>query len=77
MTTMAAGVAHDIKNPLAAMKIYLALLRKAVTGGKNMEKASSFIDIIEEETERLNEIAVDFLFAVKPNSNSRWTRSTR
>ena len=66
MTTMAAGVAHDIKNPLAAMKIYLALLRKAVTGGKNMEKASSFIDIIEEETERLNEIAVDFLFAVKP-----------
>lgn len=66
MTTMAAGVAHDIKNPLAAMKIYLALLRKAVTSGKNIEKASSFIDIIEDETERLNEIAVDFLFAVKP-----------
>lgn len=66
MTTMAAGVAHEIKNPLAAMQIYTSLLRKAIASGKGMEKASEFIDIIEQETERLNEIAVDFLFAVKP-----------
>ena len=66
MTTMAAGVAHEIKNPLAAMKIYTSLLRKAIKSGKNMDKAEEFIDIIEDETERLNEIAVDFLFAVKP-----------
>lgn len=66
MTTMAAGVAHEIKNPLAAMQIYTSLLRKAIASGKGMEKANEFIDIIEQETERLNEIAVDFLFAVKP-----------
>lgn len=66
MTTMAAGVAHEIKNPLAAMQIYSSLLRKAIASGKGMEKANEFIDIIEQETERLNEIAVDFLFAVKP-----------
>ena len=66
MTTMAAGVAHEIKNPLAAMQIYTSLLRKAMASGKGMEKANEFIDIIEQETERLNEIAVDFLFAVKP-----------
>ena len=68
MTTMAAGVAHEIKNPLAAMKIYTSLLRKAVNGDKpkDKERCQEFIDIIEQETERLNEIAVDFLFAVKP-----------
>lgn len=68
MTTMAAGVAHEIKNPLAAMKIYTSLLRKAVMGDKpnSKERCAEFIDIIEQETERLNEIAVDFLFAVKP-----------
>lgn len=66
MTTMAAGVAHEIKNPLAAMQIYTSLLRKAIQSGKGLDKANEFIDIIEQETERLNEIAVDFLFAVKP-----------
>ena len=66
MTTMAAGVAHEIKNPLAAMQIYTSLLRKAIQSGKGLDKANDFIDIIEQETERLNEIAVDFLFAVKP-----------
>ena len=57
---------HEIKNPLAAMQIYTSLLRKAIQSGKGIEKANEFIDIIEQETERLNEIAVDFLFAVKP-----------
>ncbi len=66
MTTMAAGVAHEIKNPLAAMQIYTSLLRKAIQSGKGLDKANEFIDIIEQETERLNEIAIDFLFAVKP-----------
>ncbi len=66
MTTMAAGVAHEIKNPLAAMQIYTSLLRKAINSKKGLDKANEFIDIIEQETERLNEIAVDFLFAVKP-----------
>lgn len=66
MTTMAAGVAHDIKNPLAAMRIYISLLRKAVSSGRGLDKAEEFLDVLDQETERLNEIAVDFLFAVKP-----------
>ena len=68
MTTMAAGVAHEIKNPLAAMQIHTQLMRKAFQkyGSLDEEKAEKYLNVIEEETAHLNKIAVDFLFAVKP-----------
>lgn len=68
MTTMAAGVAHEIKNPLAAMKIHTQLLRKLFMkkGTLKMEDAENYLEVLEEEIEHLNKIAVDFLFAVKP-----------
>ena len=68
MTTMAAGVAHEIKNPLAAMQIHTQLMRKAFQrfGSLDEEKAEKYLSVIEEETEHLNMIAVYFLYAVKP-----------
>lgn len=68
MTTMAAGVAHEIKNPLAAMTIHLQLMRKAFQkkGQLTLDDVSKYLNIVEEEIEHLNKIAVDFLFAVKP-----------
>lgn len=68
MTTMAAGVAHEIKNPLAAMTIHLQLMRKAFQkkGQLTLDDANKYLNIVEEEIEHLNKIAVDFLFAVKP-----------
>lgn len=68
MTTMAAGVAHEIKNPLAAMKIHTQLLRKLFQkkGSLKEEDVESYLEVLEEEIEHLNKIAVDFLFAVKP-----------
>lgn len=67
MTSMAAGIAHEIKNPLAAMKIHLQLLRKAYSKGPvSAEQAERYLKVIEEEIDHLNDIAVDFLFAVKP-----------
>lgn len=68
MTTMAAGVAHEIKNPLASISIYLQLLRKKLDkdGSITKEDAAKSLSVIEQEIERLNKIAVDFLFAVKP-----------
>lgn len=68
MTTMAAGVAHEIKNPLAAMGIHLQLLKKAFTRKEALtfDDAQRYIDVLEEEITRLNGIVVDFLFAVRP-----------
>lgn len=68
MTTMAAGIAHEIKNPLAAMKIHLQLLRKAFRskGSLTEEMAERYLSVLDEEIDHLNTIAVDFLFAVRP-----------
>jgi len=68
MTTMAAGVAHEIKNPLASISIYLQLLDKKFDKQKSLTKmeADKYLSVINEEIDRLNSIVVDFLFAVKP-----------
>lgn len=68
MTTMAAGVAHEIKNPLAAMGIHLQLMKKAFVRKEclNLSEAQRYLDVLEEEINRLNGIVVDFLFAVRP-----------
>lgn len=68
MTTMAAGVAHEIKNPLASISIYLQLLEKEFTKKNNLTKADAnkYLDVVNEEIDRLNGIIVDFLFAVRP-----------
>lgn len=68
MTTMAAGVAHEIKNPLAAMGIHLQLLTKTFEkkGTLTYDDAERYINVLSEEIYRLNSIVVDFLFAVRP-----------
>jgi PAS domain S-box-containing protein len=68
LTTVAAGVAHEIKNPLASIGIHLQLLRKAFERRTSLtiDDAARYLDVIDEEIERLNGIVVDFLFAVRP-----------
>ena len=76
LTTLAAGVAHEIKNPLGSISIHLQLMRKALaakgdakrgqTGRAADSQISKYFDILDEEVDRLNRIVVDFLFAVRP-----------
>jgi signal transduction histidine kinase len=69
LTTLAAGIAHEIKNPLGAISIHLQLMRKKLAK-ENSENPDPVIDkyfsILNEEVDRLNHIVVDFLFAVRP-----------
>jgi signal transduction histidine kinase len=70
LTTLAAGVAHEIKNPLGALSIHVQLVQKALAGlgqdYKNKEKIDKYLKVVNDEIDRLNSIVVDFLFAVRP-----------
>ncbi len=68
LTTLAAGVAHEIKNPLGSISIHIQLLKRALKSGKAVEPETMdrHLGVVTEEIERLNKIVVDFLFAVRP-----------
>jgi signal transduction histidine kinase len=68
LTTLAAGVAHEIKNPLGSIGIHIQLIQRLITRQSCDVPAEvpQYLKIITEEVERLNEIVVDFLFAVRP-----------
>ena len=60
--TLAAGVAHEIRNPLSALELNLRLLRDEVTSlctaGGDIE---GYFEILFAETRRLNRITSNFL----------------
>ncbi len=68
LITISAGIAHEIKNPLAAMSIHTQLLEDEIK--RNQVKVSDdfsySIGIIKDEIERLNNIVIDYLFTVRP-----------
>jgi len=67
LTTLAAGIAHEIKNPLGSISIHLQLLQKALAKiNYTNNKTDKYLNIINEEVDRLNRIVIDFLFAVRP-----------
>ena len=63
---MAAGIAHEIKNPLASMSGATQLLKKEAT---NTPVARKLMDIVLRETDRLNVLANDFLLFARPGSD--------
>jgi signal transduction histidine kinase len=64
---LAAGVAHEIGNPLNAIGIHLQLLRRRLADlGSAGTKVNESIDIVESEVRRLDGIVRNFLGAVRP-----------
>ena len=66
LSSVAAGVAHEIKNPLGSISIHVQLIEKLLAGIKHSGKLDKYINVVNEEIDRLNKIVVDFLFAVRP-----------
>ena len=73
LTNLAAGMAHEIKNPLGAISIHIQLIQKALEKARENEDklpAKKFvedhIDVVNEEIEHLNKLVMDFLLAVRP-----------
>ncbi len=73
LTNLAAGMAHDIKNPLGAISIHIQLIQKALEKARNNNNilpdkkfVEDHITVVNEEIDHLNSLVMDFLFAVRP-----------
>jgi len=63
---LAAGIAHEIRNPLASMSASIQMLQQGLAPGVLGKEDSRLMLIIGKEIDRLNELISDFLNFVKP-----------
>lgn len=73
LTNLAAGMAHEIKNPLGAISIHIQLIQKAIKKARENQDVlpgkkfvEDHIDVVNEEIEHLNKLVMNFLTAVRP-----------
>ena len=69
ITMLAAGVAHELGNPLNSLGIHLQLLKRNLSKceqTKELEKAEEHLEIAQQEIKRLDSIVKNFLSAVRP-----------
>ena len=67
LNTLAAGIAHEIKNPLTAIDLHTQILKKGINK-KMIEvppEVVQYINIIDEEQRRFGLIVNDFLTAAR------------
>ena len=69
LTLLAAGVAHEIGNPLNSLHIHLQLMERTVQKLKDGAKGElqQSIDIARSEVDRLDSIVTQFLRAIRPS----------
>jgi two-component system sensor histidine kinase PilS (NtrC family) len=71
---MAAGIAHEIRNPLASMSGSLQILRQELPLS---DEQSQLMDIVLRESDRLNETIRSFLAYARPQRNASTTVDVR
>ena len=74
LTLLAAGVAHEIGNPLNAVTIHLQLLEREleeVTDESLRENLTELVDVSRREVHRLDRIITQFLRAIRPSLPDR------
>jgi len=69
LTLLAAGVAHEIGNPLNSLHIHLQLMQRSVQklDGEAKAELEQSIDIARSEVNRLDSIVTQFLRAIRPS----------
>ncbi|MGH7936671.1 MAG: two-component system sensor histidine kinase NtrB [Chthoniobacterales bacterium] len=70
LTLLAAGVAHEIGNPLNSLHIHLQLMERKVrklTAAQDKRELQESIDIARAEISRLDSIVTQFLRAIRPS----------
>jgi len=69
--SMAAGLAHEVKNPLGAIKGAAQLLEEVTEGSTDPDPTMrEFLGIILEETDRLNRVVGSFLDYARPHAGN-------
>jgi len=68
LTLLAAGVAHEIGNPLNSLDIHLQLIQRRIQklSAKSRKTLDKSIDITRREVSRLDQIITRFLHAIRP-----------
>ncbi|WP_331709987.1 ATP-binding protein [Paenibacillus swuensis] len=66
---IAAGTAHEIRNPLTSIKGFLQMFKKTLQD-KGMDKEHSYTEIMLSEIDRINELVSEFLLLSKPKNIS-------
>lgn len=68
---LAAGIAHEIRNPLTSLKGFTKIIKENV----NDQDIMQYLDIMLAEMDRINEIVNEFMFIAKPNENVHFQRT--
>jgi signal transduction histidine kinase len=69
--TLAAGLAHEIRNPLNGAQLHLTYLNRALAKHDAHEELNEAVDIVTSEIQRLSELVTDFLEFARPRGLRR------
>ncbi|MBP1153449.1 MULTISPECIES: ATP-binding protein [unclassified Paenibacillus] len=64
---IAAGTAHEIRNPLTSIKGFLQVIRKTLQD-QGLKKESGYTEVMLQEINRINELVNEFLLLSKPRN---------
>lgn len=64
VSELAAGIAHEIRNPLTSLKGFVQLLRPSLEN----KKAHTYTNVMESELDRIDQIVTELLLLAKPQS---------